>query len=247
MTLAQKIEPILSRRVLRQMIPKPGVVEFDAAVFVQSRDTLVLLTDDNATTNVAPLTTMLLDDVVNAAKRVAARSMTGRLDPILRIVGDEISNVAPLPKLPKLLSDSRGIGIQWFAIFQSVAQMISRWGEDGADQIAANLNASFVLGGLQDVKALERFSALVGSDDLQQVSTTLGDDHSATSHNVSLAERRLLRPEQIRQLPDNKALMIYRNAPAMIVDLMPWTERPDADSIEAGIEHIRRIRTATHG
>ena len=68
----------------------------------------MLITDDQAQTNVAPLTTMLLGEVIDAAKHHAARSRTGRLDPPLRVVGDELANVAPLPKLPGLLSDSRG-------------------------------------------------------------------------------------------------------------------------------------------
>jgi len=162
MTLAQKVEPILSRLVMRQMVPGGGVQEFDPASFVRSNDTLILITDDQAQTNVAPLTTMLLGDVIQAAKAAAALSMTGRLDPPLRIVGDEIANVAPLPKLPGLLSDSRGLGIQWLLAFQSLAQIYARWGEAEGRQIAANLNCSLILGGMQDESALARFSALVG-------------------------------------------------------------------------------------
>ena len=100
MTLGQKVEPILTRTVMRQMLPTQGVQVFDPAQFVPSTDTLVLITDDQAQTNVAPLTTMLLDEVLDAAKHHAARSPTGRFDPPLRVVGDEIANVAPIPKLP---------------------------------------------------------------------------------------------------------------------------------------------------
>jgi type IV secretion system protein VirD4 len=119
MTLGQKVEPILSRKVMRQMTPQRGVEEFDPAAFVTSTDTLILITDDNARTNVAPLTTMLLAEVMDAAKAAAARSMIGRLDPPMRIVGDEIANVAPVPKLPGYLSDSRGSGIQWIVVQNS--------------------------------------------------------------------------------------------------------------------------------
>lgn len=115
MTLAQKVEPLLSRKVLDQLIPRPGRVTLDPAAFVASTDTLLIITDDNARSNVAPLAAMLLNEIIDAAKYVAARSMHGRLDPPLRIVGDEIANVAPLPKLPPMLSDSRGVGIQWLA------------------------------------------------------------------------------------------------------------------------------------
>ena len=150
---------------------------FDPATFVQSTDTLILLTDDQAQTNVAPLTTMLLNEVMDAAKHAAAISETGRLDPPLRVAGDEIVNVAPVPKLPGMLSDSRGIGVQWFPVFQSVAQILARWGEREGSAILANLNCSMVLGGLQDPKALERFSGLVGQVEMQEVSSHI-DAHS---------------------------------------------------------------------
>src|SRR5664279_1792941 len=242
MTLAQKVEPILSRTVMRQMLPAPGVQVFDPAQFVASTDTLVLITDDQAQTNVAPLTTMLLGEVIDAAKAHAARSHTGRLDPQRRVVGDEIANVAPLPKLPGLLSDSRGVGIQWFAAFQSVAQIHARWGEDDGRQILANLNCSLILGGLQDEKALDRFSALVGDTDVTEVSATLDAANSATGSSITVTERTALRAEEIRLIPDGQALVIYRNAPAMLVTLTPWTQRPDGADTAAAITRIRAAR-----
>lgn len=242
MTLAQKVEPILSRKVMRQMTPQRGVEEFDPAAFVTSTDTLILITDDNARTNVAPLTTMLLAEVMDAAKTAAARSMIGRLDPPMRIVGDEIANVAPVPKLPGYLSDSRGSGIQWIVAFQSLAQVTARWGTDQGAELLGNLNASMILGGLQDDDALERFSTLVGKADLVQVTATLDRATSATSRSVSLTERDVLRPEEVRQIPDGQALVIYRNAPAMVLDLVPWTDRDDANQITAGIQRIRAAR-----
>lgn len=242
MTLGQKIEPLLSRKVLRQLTPVPGVALFDPAAFVRSKDTLILMTDDNADTNVAPLSTMLLNEVVSAAKRVAAVSPTGRLDPILRIVGDEYCNVAPIPKTPGYLTNSRGFGIQWFLAFQSMAQILMCWGEGGGRALMAGLNVSLILGGLQDEQALERFSVLVGSTDITQVSASLDAGNTISGHNISTTEQRVMPPEKIRELPMGQALVIYRNAPAMIVDLSPWTKRPDSADIAVGIAHIRAIR-----
>jgi hypothetical protein len=243
MTLGQKVDPMLSRLVLRQLLPTPGVDQFDPAEFVQSMDTLVLITDDQAQTNVAPLTTMLLGAVVDAAKVAAAISMTGVLDPPLRIVGNEMANVAPLPKLPGLLSDSRGKGMQWIIAFQSLSQVFARWGEDEGRQIMANLNCSLVLGGLQDERALERFSALVGEVELTEVSASLDGMGVSSGHSISTSERTALRPEEIRQLPDGQALAIYRNAPAMIVDLIRWVDRPDGKQIAEDMQRTRKIRT----
>src|SRR6478736_3825235 len=245
MTMAQKIEPFLNPVVMRQLIPAAGVEMFDPATFVQSTDTLILLTDDQAQTNVAPLTTMLLNEVMDAAKHAAAISETGRLDPPLRVAGDEIVNVAPVPKLPGMLSDSRGIGVQWFPVFQSVAQILARWGEREGSAILANLNCSMVLGGLQDPKALERFSSLVGQVEMQEVSSHIdAHNNTASQRMVTESERTVLRPEEIRRLPDGVALVIYRNAQAMLVNLIPWTARPDGDEIAAGMRRVRAARVA---
>ena len=194
-------------------------------------------------TDIGFVDTMLLGEVIDAAKHHAARSHTGRLDPPLRIVGDEIANVAPLPKLPGLLSDSRGVGIQWFAAFQSVAQIHARWGEDDGRQILANLNCSLmILGGLQDEKALDRFSALVGDTDVTEVSATLDAANTATGSSITVTERTALRAEEIRLIPDGQALVIYRNAPAMLVTLTPWTHRPDGPDTAAAIARVRTAR-----
>ena len=61
---------------------------------------------------------------------------------------------------------------------------------------------------------------------------------------VTESERTVLRPEEVRRLPDGVALVIYRNAQAMLVDLIPWTARPDGDEIAAGMRRVRAARVA---
>lgn len=64
---------------------------------------------------------------------------------------------------------------------------------------------------------------------------------------MSVAQREVLRPEEIRQLPEGRALLICKNAPAMLIDLVPWTARNDAFEIRAGIRGIRAVRIAHPG
>ncbi|HZM66073.1 MAG TPA: hypothetical protein VFC16_07205, partial [Nakamurella sp.] len=66
--------------------------------------------------------------------------------------------------------------------------------------------------------------------------------NTATGSSVAVTERTALRAEEIRQLRDGQALVIYRNAPAMLVDLIRWTDRADGDDIAAGIERVRKAR-----
>jgi len=63
-TLAQAIEAMALRSVLRWVTPRDGVPSFDVARFVAGSDTLVLVGDANASTNVAPLCAMLLQEGV---------------------------------------------------------------------------------------------------------------------------------------------------------------------------------------
>lgn len=239
-TLAAQIEPLALRKVLRCVTPQEGVPTFEPDRFVASRDTLVLISDSNASTNVSPLTTMLLGEVVDAAKRRAPRLPSGRLDPFLRLVLDEVANVAPLPKLPSLASDARGYGIHIVYALQSLAQAVLRWGQHEADTLLDNAAATLVMGGLKDVEALRRFSELVGEAELTELSTSR-DTGRLFGHGTSEVERerRILRPEEIRQLPHGQALLLFRGAPGVIAELLPWDQRRDGQALRAG-EHATR-------
>ena len=80
---------------------------------------------------------------------------------------------------------------------------------------------------------------------MQEVASHV-DAHSnvASQRMVSESERTVLRPEEVRRLPDGVALVIYRNAEAMLVDLIPWTARPDGEEIAAGMQRVRAARVA---
>lgn len=233
-TLQQAVEPMALRRVLRWVTPRPGVPSFDPAAFVASSDTLVLVADQNASTNVAPLCAMLLQEVVDAAKTSAARRPGGRLDPPLRVVGDEIANVAPLPKLPDLGTDARGFGMQLVLALQSSAQARRRWGTDGASTLFDTMNAEILLGGITDTATLSRYATLVGDVELTR-STTSYDPATgrATSASEQTADRKVLRADEARQIPDGHGLLIYRNQAAVLLKMTPWYERKDGKALDA--------------
>ncbi len=246
-TLAAQIEPLALRKVLRCVTPQPGVAVFQPDAFVASRDTLVLISDANASTNVAPLTTMLLGEVVDAAKRRAPRTPSGRLDPFIRLVLDEVANVAPLPKLPALASDARGYGIHLVYALQSLGQAVQRWGRQEADTLLDNAAASLVMGGLKDIEALRRFSDLIGETELTEISTQR-DTSRLFGYGTMKNERekRVLRPEEIRQLPNGQALLLFRGAPGVIAQLEPWDHRRDGRQLRQGEQNTRQRRLGTN-
>ena len=244
-TLQQAVEPMALRRVLRWVTPRTGVPTFDPAAFATSTDTLVLVADANASTNVAPLCAMLLQEVVDAAKAAAARLPGGRLDPPLRVVGDEIANVAPLPKLPDLGTDARGFGMQLVLALQSLAQARRRWGADGAHTLLDTMPAEILLGGLTDTDALHRYATLVGEVELTR-STTSYDPRTgaATTASEQLTDRKVLRADEARQIPDGHGLLIYRNRPAVLLRMTPWYDGDSGTALDTDRSRVEGRRIA---
>jgi hypothetical protein len=73
--------------------------------------------------------------VVERGRRMAERSSSGRLDPPLTLVLDDVAAVAPLPQLPDLLATSTSTamgtgpnrGLPILALLRSREQARSRW------------------------------------------------------------------------------------------------------------------------
>ncbi|MGW2961433.1 type VI secretion protein [Streptomyces sp. NPDC001220] len=74
-----------------------------------------------------PLLTALVSSVVERGRRMAERSSSGRLDPPLTLVLDDVAAVAPLPQLPDLLATGVDQGLPTLALLRSHEQARSRW------------------------------------------------------------------------------------------------------------------------
>jgi hypothetical protein len=74
-----------------------------------------------------PLLTALTSSVVERGRRMAERSSSGRLDPPLTLVLDDVAAVAPLPQLPELLAAGADRGLPTLALLRSREQARTRW------------------------------------------------------------------------------------------------------------------------
>ncbi|MGW3949760.1 type VI secretion protein [Streptomyces sp. NPDC004752] len=74
-----------------------------------------------------PLLTALVSSVVERGRRMAERSSSGRLDPPLTLVLDDVAAVAPLPQLPDLLATGAEQGLPTLALLRSREQARTRW------------------------------------------------------------------------------------------------------------------------
>ncbi|MEN3585343.1 type VI secretion protein [Streptomyces sp. ZYX-F-203] len=85
------------------------------------------LEDPRSAPGAMPLLTALASSVVERGRRVAARSSSGRLDPPLTLVLEDVAAVAPLPRLPELLASGGDRGLPTLALLRSPEQGRARW------------------------------------------------------------------------------------------------------------------------
>ncbi|MEU1052960.1 type IV secretory system conjugative DNA transfer family protein [Streptomyces sp. NPDC005876] len=99
--------------------------------FIQEGGTLYVvgepIEDPRTAPGAMPLLTALVSSVVEHGRRMAARSSSGRLDPPLTLVLDDVAAVAPLPQLPELLATGADQGLPALALLRSREQARARW------------------------------------------------------------------------------------------------------------------------
>lgn len=218
-------------RVLDAVSPAEGE-QFDPESFIRDRGTLFLLATGVGAGNSAALVAALVEDLVETARRMAARSPGARLDPPLLFALDEIGNLAPLPSLPTLMAEGGGTGITTMPVFQSLAQARDKWSENKSAAIWDASIAKIILGGASNSRDLQDLSTLIGERDEFTDSITLGD-HGSRSNQRSIRRVPILPPDRIRTLPFGTGVILLRSAPPIVTDLHPWPKRSDGQQLKA--------------
>ncbi|MCF2131909.1 type IV secretory system conjugative DNA transfer family protein [Strepomyces sp. STD 3.1] len=102
--------------------------------FVHEQGTLYVvgesIEDPRTSPGAMPLLTALVSSVVERGRRMAERSSSGRLDPPMTLVLDDVAAVAPLPQLPELLTTGADHGMPTLALLRSREQGRARWPHD---------------------------------------------------------------------------------------------------------------------
>jgi type IV secretory pathway TraG/TraD family ATPase VirD4 len=231
--VANAFAALADPHVLEAVSPGPDQ-RFDPISFLADRGTLYLLGTASGASATASLVAALVEDVVEAARRVAAASPGARLDPPLGLILDEAANY-PLPSLGALMSEGGGTGITTMTVLQSLAQARDRWGRETAGAIWDSAIVKLILPGSSNADDLADISRLLGDRTVVEHTETSGAD-GAKSVSASKRERPILNPAMIRTLRPGHALLLLRSAKPIMLRLQPWTARPDA-------EEIRHART----
>ena len=216
--------------------------DFDPEAFLRESGTLYLLATGAGAGAASSLVAAFIEDLVETARRMAARSAGARLDPPVLFALDEIGNLAPLPSLPVLMAEGGGTGITTMPVLQSLAQAREKWGDNAATAIWDASIVKIILGGASNSSDLQDLASLIGERDEITYSQTVGDRGSRSAQR-SVRRVVVMPPDVLRTFPYGTALVLLRSAPPIVTRMREWTTRPEARDLNAdraGIEALLR-------
>jgi type IV secretion system protein VirD4 len=233
--------------VLDAVSPGPGE-QFNPQTFLRQRGTVFLVGTSTGASATAGLVGAFVEDVAEAARRLAAASQGARIDPPLSMILDEAANY-PLPSLTSLMSEGGGTGITTMVVLQSLAQARAVWGEHEASAIWDAASIKLILGGGSNARDLEDLSKLVGQREERQYSESIGADGRRSSSS-SGREVPIMDTSRLRMLPFGTAVLMLRAARPIVLTMTPWTQRPDAAQLQGSRrqleERIERASSQVH-
>jgi type IV secretion system protein VirD4 len=231
--VANTFAPLADPAVLDALSPEDDEA-FDPLAFLALRGSVYLLGTATGASATASLDAALIEDLLDAARRLAARSPGQRLDPPLALVLDEAANY-PLPSLASLVSEGGGSGITTVVVLQSLAQARERFGREAAQAIWDSAIVKVVLGGSANADDLSDISRLAGERAVTEWSETHG---TARFRSSQVRGRAVLEPAALRRLEFGKALLLLWSASSIILELSPWTARRNAKALRVARERF---------
>ncbi len=142
---------------------------------------------------------------------------------------DEMANAGYLPNILKGVGLYRKFGIRFAFYCQTASQIRRLYGDDGLRDFLGMCDVIQAFG-VRDPQTLRMLSELAGNDTLKEFSQTLNPDlmnpgQMGFSTVASGSSQAILRPEDIRTLPDNKQLIFYKNLPPFVADKVSYFDR----------------------
>lgn len=219
-TVQQTLSLFFQESIRRRCIPGPDRAATDIAGVIGSGGTIYLLGREDPYASASPLMTAVAEHVLDTALGLANASPWGRLCPPMLACLDELPSTAPLPTLRTRMANERALGIAFLYAAQTWRQLASIFGETEARALFGLTNVLVMFGGSKDVAFNQEISDLVGTVRVTRTSWQSGPFGGQMGGRTTSGEDiAILRPEEIRQLPERHALVVAENGKPMIARL----------------------------
>jgi type IV secretion system protein VirD4 len=215
-TLQQTMALFFQPDIRRRCVPGPGRPATDIADIIARRGTLYLLGREDPYASASPLMTALAEHILDTALVLANRSDWGRLCPPMLACLDELPSTAPLPTLRTRMANERALGISFIYAAQTWRQLAAVFGDTEARALYGLTNVVVVFGGGKDIGFNKEISDLVGTTRVSRTTWQFGQNGGRSASGDDML---ILRPEEVRQLPERQALVIAENTRPMIAKL----------------------------
>jgi type IV secretion system protein VirD4 len=160
--------------------------------------------------------TAVAEHVLDTALGLAGQSRWGRLCPPMLACLDELPSTAPLPTLRTRMANERALGVSFIYAAQTWRQLAAVFGEHHARALFGLTNVLVMFGGSKDGAFNQEISDLVGQT---RVSRRTWQTGAMAGRTFSGEDMAIVRPEEIRRLPERHALVIAENGKPMIARL----------------------------
>jgi type IV secretory pathway TraG/TraD family ATPase VirD4 len=138
----------------------------------------------------------------------------GRITPSFLARLDELPSTAPLPTLRVRMANERALGLSFTYAAQTWRQMVVCYGEDEARSLFGLTNNTVAVGGGKDIHFYKEISDLLGTTRVARHAISNGPGGYGSSRAAE--DTPILRPEQIRLMPERQAVVVAENAPPII-------------------------------
>ncbi len=184
--------------------------DFDLAALRQGRLSLYLGATPDNMLRVAPLYSLLFQQLVD----LNSRALPGPADQAVLVLLDEFARLGPAPVLAHAFSWVAGYGLRLLPVIQSPSQLRGLYGPDLAEEILTNCGVEVVFAP-KELKVAQELSERLGSYTYGARSRSRPRGLGAGRRSVTESDQRraLMLPQELMQLPADALIVLKAGTP----------------------------------
>jgi type IV secretion system protein VirD4 len=244
-TVQQAMALFFQESIRSRCVPGCGRPATNLAEVIRLGGTVYLLGREDPYASASPLLTAVAEYVLDTALALATTSSYGRLCPPFLADLDELPSTTPLPTLRTRMANERAAGLSFLYAAQTWRQLVICYGADEARALFGLTNNIVVFGGGKDGEFYREISELVGVTRVSRTTYTSG--RGGWGRSTAGEDVPVLRPEEIRQLPERHALVVAENAPPLIARLTRCVDGRAGAALTAAQEAARARVASSRG